>query len=54
MFKSVLFAILLASCASKETFPTHSQDEQKWLQEYRDGKITWSEYQTLLKSEQQP
>lgn len=54
MFKSILFAILLASCASKETFPTHSQDEQKWLQEYRDGDISWEQYQERLKNEKKP
>lgn len=49
--KSILFALLLASCSSRPLYPTDNADEKRWLQEYRDGKITWSEYQSLIAAE---
>lgn len=51
MIKVILAAFLIASCTSKPVFPTRNADETKWEQQYRDGEITWAEYQDKLKSE---
>ncbi len=52
MLKPILLAFLICSCvASKPVFPTDTKAEQRWEQEYRDGKLSWSEYQSLLKGE---
>ena len=49
--KSILIALILASCSTKPILPSNTDDERKWKQEYVDGKITYSEYQSRLKNE---
>lgn len=51
MLKSLLAALLLASCVSKPTYPTNTDDEKLWKQQYQDGQIDWDEYQELLRTE---
>lgn len=53
--KIILLMFLLASCAHvHETFPSKNANESRWTKEYSDGKISWEEYQSRLKSEEQP
>lgn len=52
MIKPIIAAFLLCCCtATKPTFPTNTEQERQWKQEYSAGKISWSEYQNKLKSE---
>ncbi len=48
---SVCWGVLAWSCATKPTYPTANAHEKELLREYRDGEITWSEYQDRLKHE---
>ncbi len=55
MLKPILIALLICSCvASRPVFPTNTEDERHWKQQYRDGEITWSQYQSLLQTEEKP
>jgi len=50
--KSIIAALMLCCCtATKEPFPTATESERQWKQEYRDGKLSWSEYQEKLRTE---
>jgi len=49
--KSIIAALLICSCVATKTFPTDTANERAWKQLYSEGKISWSEYQALLKSE---
>jgi outer membrane biogenesis lipoprotein LolB len=50
--KALIAALLICACsATRETFPTNTANEKLWKQEYRDGKISWSQYQAKLKTE---
>lgn len=52
MIRPLIAALLLCACvATKEPFPTNTESERLWKQEYRDGKISWSEYQLKLNTE---
>lgn len=54
MFKSILTAMLLASCVSKPVFKTDTQTERECLEHYRSGEITWAGYQECLENEKGP
>jgi len=50
--KALLAALLICACsATKEMFPTATEQQRQWKQEYREGKISWSEYQAKLATE---
>jgi outer membrane biogenesis lipoprotein LolB len=50
--KPLLASFLIAACTLyHETFPENTAKERQWKQEYRDGKLTWSEYQEKLRTE---
>jgi len=53
MIKPLLAALLISACsATHETFPTNDAVQIEALKEYRDGKLTWSQYQAKLKDDQ--
>lgn len=49
MIKAIIAALILAACSSEHSFPTNTAQEAQLRQDYRDGKITYSEYQEKLK-----
>ncbi len=54
MIKSILVAMMLCSCLnSRPAMPTNTENEKHWKQEYADGKISYAEYQSLLKGEKE-
>lgn len=54
MIYAFVAALVLASCVSKPLYPTANADERKWLQDYRDGKMSWSDYRQHLNAEKGP
>lgn len=54
MIKTLIAALLLASCVSKPVFKTDTETERNCLAHYRDGDITWEQYQECLKYERGP
>lgn len=53
MMKAIIAALFLCSCLGGTAVPTNTEYQRNALEEYRAGKISWAEYQEVLKHEKE-